>query len=133
GTVEAQKFLSCVYRLREKSGFDFGVNQVAEVLTGAETEKVRKWDHHDVSTYGIGKEHSQNEWKLIGRELVRLGYLKQLPEKFNVLQVSDEGWIALKQRQPIVMAKPIAVPKPDKLRAEKKYRTRSADLGGIDC
>src|SRR5437763_15676123 len=75
GTVEAQKFLSCVFRLREKSGFDFGVNQIAEVLSGAETEKVRKWDHHDVSTYGIGKEHSQNEWKLIGRELVRLGYL----------------------------------------------------------
>jgi ATP-dependent DNA helicase RecQ len=39
GTVEAQKFLSCVYRVREKSGFDFGLNQIAEVLTGAETEK----------------------------------------------------------------------------------------------
>ena len=132
-TVDAQKFLSCVYRLREKSGFDFGINQIAEVLTGAETEKVRKWDHHDVSTYGIGKEHSQNEWKLIGRELVRLGYLKQLPERFNVLQVSEEGWTALKKRQPIVVAKPIAAPKPDKLRAEKKYRTRDYGVGGIDC
>jgi superfamily II DNA helicase RecQ len=39
GTVEAQKFLSCVYRLREKSGIDFGVYQVAEVLTGAQSEK----------------------------------------------------------------------------------------------
>src|SRR5207253_7991797 len=77
GTIEAQKFLSCVYRLREKSGFDFGVNQIAEVLTGAETEKILKWDHQMVSTYGIGKEHSEAEWKLIGRELVRLGYLTQ--------------------------------------------------------
>src|SRR3989442_6986147 len=96
GTIEAQKFLSCVYRLREKSGFDFGVNQVAEVLTGAETEKVRKWDHQKVSTYGVGKERSRAEWILIGRELIRLGFLKQLSERFNVLQVSEKGWAALK-------------------------------------
>ena len=133
GTVEAQKFLSCVYRLREKSGIDFGVNQVAEVLTGALTEKVLKWDHQLVSTYGIGKEHRRAEWILIGRELVRLGYLRQLPEKFNVLQVTDEGRRALKQRAPIVMAKPITPPKPEKLAGEKKYRSRAAGVGGIDC
>ena len=133
GTLEAQKFLSCVYRLREKSGFDFGVNQVAEVLTGAETEKVLKWNHQTVSTFGVGKERSRNEWKLVGRELVRLGYVRQLVERFNVLQVTDEGRRALKQRQPIVMAKPIAAPKPEKLRAEKKYRTRDYGVGGIVC
>src|SRR5205823_7208929 len=48
GTIEAQKFLSCVYRLREKSRIDFGINQIAEVLTGADSEKVRKWDHQYV-------------------------------------------------------------------------------------
>ncbi len=133
GTLEAQKFLSCVYRLREKSGFDFGITQIAEVLTGAETEKVLKWDHQAVSTYGIGKEHTQAEWKLIGRELVRLGYLRQLAEKFNVLQVTDEGRLALKQRQPIVMAKPIAAPKPERVRSEKKHRTRDYGTGGIVC
>jgi len=133
GTVEAQKFLSCVYRLREKSGFDFGVNQVAEVLTGAETEKVLKWDHQLVSTYGIGKEHNRAEWILIGRELVRMGYVRQLPEKFNVLQVTDEGRRALKQREPVVMVKPISPPKPEKLAGEKKYRSRDYGVGGIDC
>ena len=50
-----------------------------------------------------------------------------------MLQVSEEGWTALKKRQPIVVAKPIAAPKPDKLRAEKKYRTRDYGVGGIDC
>ncbi len=135
GTVEAQKFLSCVFRVREKSGFDFGINQIAEVLTGAETEKITKWDHQTVSTYGIGKEHSQAEWKLIGRELVRLGYLSQLTERFNVLQVTDEGWRALKQRQQINLAKSIL--KPEKLRAEKHRvqgdRGRSQRPGEIDC
>jgi ATP-dependent DNA helicase RecQ len=133
GTVEAQKFLSCVYRLREKSGIDFGVNQVAEVLTGAQSEKVLKWDHHLVSTYGVGKEHARGEWILIGRELVRLGYVRQLPEKFNVLQVTDEGRRVLKERESIVLAKPITPPKVEKLAGEKKYRSRDQGVGGIIC
>lgn len=133
GTVEAQKFLSCVFRLREKTGFDFGLNQVAEVLTGAQTEKVLKWDHQLVSTYGIGKEHSRAEWILIGRELVRLGYVRQLPERFNVLQVTDEGGRALKEREPIVLAKPMTPPKPEKLAGEKKHRSRDSGVGGIAC
>ena len=45
GTLAAQKFLSCVYRIREKNGFGVGLNHVVEVLTGADTEKIRKWDH----------------------------------------------------------------------------------------
>jgi ATP-dependent DNA helicase RecQ len=125
GTLEAQKFLSCVYRLREKSRIDFGINQIAEVLTGAETEKVRKWEHQNVSTYGIGKDRSQQEWRLIGRELVRQGYLKQLPERFNVLQLSESGLTALKQRLPIHLVKPIVTPKGTKSREKAKREYRS--------
>ncbi|MEP6708038.1 MAG: RecQ family ATP-dependent DNA helicase, partial [Pyrinomonadaceae bacterium] len=111
GTLDAQKFLSCVFRIREKSGFDFGVNQIVEVLTGAETENVLKWHHQTVSTYGIGKDRSRDEWKVIGRELVRLGYLRQMAEKFNVLQLTDEGQTALKRRQSLLLTKPLARPK----------------------
>src|ERR1019366_8565885 len=42
GTLAAQKFLSCVYRIREKNGFSVGLNHIVEVLTGADTEKIRK-------------------------------------------------------------------------------------------
>ena len=122
--------------MREKSGFDFGVNQIAEVLTGAETEKITKWDHQIISTYGIGKEHSQAEWKLIGRELIRLGYLNQLAERFNVLQVTDEGWRALKQRQPIHLAKSVLLPKTQRLRTEKQRVQsygRGQPIGSIVC
>ena len=112
GTLAAQKFLSCIYRVRERSGFDFGINQIAEVLTGADTDSVRKWKHEKVSTYGIGKEHNRNEWKVIGRELVRLGYVRQVPEKFNVLQLTEEGRAVLKQRQAVMLTKPVATPEP---------------------
>src|SRR6266436_7497346 len=88
GTLAAQKFLSCIYRVRQQSGFDFGINQIAEVLTGAETENVRKWQHQKVSTYGIGQEHGRAEWKTIGRELIRLGLVRQTPDKFNVLSLT---------------------------------------------
>jgi ATP-dependent DNA helicase RecQ len=109
GTIAAQKFLSCVFRVREKSGFDFGINQIAEVLTGANTEGVRKWNHQTVSTYGIGQEHGRDEWKGIGRELVRLGYLRQIAEKFNVLTLTDEGRAVLRERKKVTLTKTVEV------------------------
>ena len=110
GTLAAQKFLSCVYRIREKNGFGVGLNHVVEVLTGADTEKIRKWDHAQLSTYGIGKEHSRPEWATIGRELIRLGFLRQTTEKFSVLEITNEGRAALKERRKVTLTRPVAAP-----------------------
>jgi ATP-dependent DNA helicase RecQ len=110
GTVAAQKFLSCVYRIREKTRFGVGLNHVIEVLTGADTEKVRKWNHEQLSTYGIGKEHGRPEWAAIGRELIRLGHLRQTSEKFSVLELTDAGLAALKQRRKVTLTKPVTAP-----------------------
>ena len=118
GTLAAQKFLSCIYRVRQHNGFEFGINQIAEVLTGAETEAIRKWGHQSLSTYGIGREHSRPEWKAMGRELIRLGLVRQAPaEKFNVLGLTDEGLAVLKQRKPVRLTRPVAVPEPKAHRA----------------
>jgi ATP-dependent DNA helicase RecQ len=143
GTLAGQKFLSCVFRVREKSGFDFGINQIVEVLAGAETENILKWNHQTVSTYGIGKEFSRVEWRTIGRELVRLGYLRQVAEKFNVLQLTDQGQAALRERQSILLTKPVTVTKPALPRAGeiscdealferlRRLRKRLADERGV--
>lgn len=117
GTLAAQKFLSCVYRIREKSGFGVGVQHVVEVLCGADTEKVRKFGHEALSTYGIGKEHDRAEWAAVGRELVRRGFLFQNPDKFNIIELTDEGRGALKARQKITLTKPVSAPEPAKHRA----------------
>ena len=117
GTLAAQKFLSCVYRIREKSGFGVGIQHVVEVLCGADTEKVRKFGHHTLSTYNIGGEHTRAEWGAIGRELVRLGLLFQNPEKFNIVELTDAGRAALKSRQKITLTKPVAPTEPAKHRA----------------
>jgi ATP-dependent DNA helicase RecQ len=122
GTLAAQKFLSCVYRIREKNGFGVGLNHVVEVLTGADTEKIRKWNHEKLSTFGIGKEHSRPEWAAIGRELIRLGFLRQTAEKFSVLEITNEGRAALKERKKITLTKPAVAPE-----------TKTHHVGEITC
>ena len=110
GTLAAQKFLSCVFRIREKGGFGVGLNHVVEVLTGADTEKIRKWDHAGLSTYGIGKEYNRSEWAAIGRELVRLGLLRQTTEKFSTLELTNAGAAILKSRAKVTLTKPVTAP-----------------------
>jgi len=110
GTVAAQKFLSCIYRIREKSGFAVGLNHVIEVLTGADTEKIRRWEHDKISTYNIGREHTRPEWAAIGRELVRLGFVRQTTDKFTVLELSAEGRAVLTQRKSVTLTKPVTAP-----------------------
>jgi ATP-dependent DNA helicase RecQ len=117
GTLAAQKFLSCVYRIRENTRFGVGLNHVIEVLTGADTEKIRKWNHEQLSTYGIGGEHSRPEWAAIGRELIRLGHLRQTSGKFSVLELTHDGLAALKQRRKVTLTKPVTAPEPKTHRA----------------
>jgi len=110
GTVAAQKLLSCVFRIRQHSHFDVGLNHVVEVLTGADTDRIRRWRHNALSTYGIGREHGRNEWQAIGRELTRLGYLRQAPGKFSTLELTPEGLAALRERKPITLTQPMTAP-----------------------
>jgi len=117
GTLAAQKFMSCVYRIREKGNFGVGILHVVEVLCGADTEKIRKFGHQSLSTYGIGGEHTRAEWGAVGRELVRLGLLFQNAEKFNIVELTEAGRAALKSRQQITLTKPVASTQPEQHRA----------------
>ena len=51
------------------------MNHLIEILTGADTEKIRRWGHDQLSTYGIGGDLPRHHWAAIGRELQRLGYV----------------------------------------------------------
>jgi len=71
-TEAARKALSCVYR----TGQRFGASHVIEVLRGADTEKVRQFRHHELSTYGIGTDLDTNAWRSVFRQLVVAGLLE---------------------------------------------------------
>jgi len=66
GTVATQKALSCVYRTEER----FGASYIIDVLLGSNTERITNFGHDKISTFGIGKEYSKNQWKSIFRQLV---------------------------------------------------------------
>jgi len=112
GTIATQKFLSCVLRVQQKSGFAFGLNHIVEVLTGADTEMIRQRGHDELTTYGIGKEVSRKAWQAIGRELLRLGFLEVAPGKFATVQVTPSGREALRSRRQITLTKHLEKPEP---------------------
>ena len=125
GTLAAQKLLSCVYRIRQKSGFGVGAGHLAEVLTGANTEKIRRWGHETLSTYAVGKEHNRAEWMAIARELVRLGHLSQSAEKFATLEVTPEGRAVLTERRAVQLTRPVVAP--------ERARVARPRAGEIEC
>ncbi|MGH7997405.1 MAG: DNA helicase RecQ [Opitutaceae bacterium] len=111
GTLDAQKFLSCVYRIRRAGGFAVGANHVAEVLTGADSDKIRRWGHDRLTTYGIGRDRPRAEWLATGRELLRLGFLAVKDGEYAVLELTAEGLAVLTERRPVPLPKPLAGPK----------------------
>jgi ATP-dependent DNA helicase RecQ len=108
GTLAAQKLLSCVLRVQQRSLFSVGLMHVVDVLRGADNEKIRRLGHTDLSTYGIGKEHSRAEWAVIGRELLRLGLLRLSDEKLSVLDVTAAGRETLTRRATVLLTRPMA-------------------------
>ena len=125
GTLQAQKLMSCVYRIREKSGFAVGLAHVVEVLTGAATEKVRRWAHDQLSTYGIGKDTSRAQWRAIGRELMRQGLLAQSEGEFATVLVTQAGMEALTKRSSVELTKSLVPDQAD--RPERRSRERARD------
>jgi len=100
-TVEAQKALSCVYRVKQK----FGLTHVIDILRGADTERIRNWYHHELSTYGIGKEHNQVEWATIFRQLIHKGYLEQDIANYSVLKLTEKARPLLRGEEKLQLAK----------------------------
>ena len=71
GTDAARKALSCVYRTDQR----FGVGHLINVLRGKTSDKITQFNHHKVSTFGIGQDLSDGQWRSVFRQLVARGYL----------------------------------------------------------
>ncbi|WP_231756976.1 DNA helicase RecQ [Microbulbifer elongatus] len=93
----SRKLMSCIYR----TGQRFGAAHVIDVLRGADTEKIRQFNHNQVSTYGIGSDLSANEWRAVVRQLVVRGYLQVNAEAFNALQLTEQCRPVLRGEEPV--------------------------------
>jgi ATP-dependent DNA helicase RecQ len=101
GTVAAQKALSCAYRTEQR----FGVGYLIDVLLGKEDERIQRFGHDKISTFGIGKEYAQNEWQSIFRQLVALNLLTVDGSEFGGLKMTAQGQAFLKQRESLRLRK----------------------------
>jgi ATP-dependent DNA helicase RecQ len=75
GTVPAQKLLSTVWRLQHERNQRFGVGQSVDILLGRTTDKITQWRHESLSTFGIGIELKESEWRGVARQLLAQGLL----------------------------------------------------------
>ena len=91
-TVDAQKLLSCVRRTGER----FGVVHVIDVLRGQTNDKVQRFGHDGLSTFGIGAEHDAIAWRSIARQLVAQGLLRVDVEAHGSLRLTPASWDVLK-------------------------------------
>jgi len=95
-TIYAQKFLSCIKRADEK----FGAGHIADILLGSKNEKILRWDHDKLSTYGIGTDLTKKQWMHIARQLLTMGFLKQEGE-YHTLSLTPRALEALRNRESI--------------------------------
>jgi ATP-dependent DNA helicase RecQ len=102
-TIAAQKMLSCIYRMRARDGGSFGVTHVIDVLLGNYNEKIERWGHQNLSTYGIGGELGRTAWRHLADELLRLGLIAADAARFNTLALTPAGRRALGERSPIAI------------------------------
>jgi ATP-dependent DNA helicase RecQ len=90
-TEDARRFLACLDEIVSGSMFSVGITHVADVLVGSTSAKVQRFGHEKLKTYGSGKLRSKVEWAHVGKELVRLGYLRQTQDGMPVLSITDSG------------------------------------------
>ena len=116
GTVPAQKLMSCIVR----TGQRFGAGHVIDVLRGKDTAKVRQHRHERLSTYGIGEDLADNQWRSVLRQLVAGGYVRSDPARYNALTLTPisrpllRGEVTLTLREETKITKRARAPAKDR-------------------
>ena len=91
-TEQAQKILSTIYR----TGQRFGFMHLLDILQGRSTEKTGKFNHHELSTFGIGKEFSSNQWRSVLRQLLVQGFVFVDQQQYGAIKLKEKSRTLLK-------------------------------------
>lgn len=97
GKIAAQKALSTVYRTEQR----FGVGYLVDVLLGSDDQRIKNFNHDQLSVYGIGKEFTKQEWQTIFRQLVAMNFLKTDIAGHGGLSITKEGHQFLRSKATI--------------------------------
>jgi ATP-dependent DNA helicase RecQ len=121
-TTEAQKFLSCILRVKQTGHPPVGIRHLCDILTGSRAEKVLTKRHDQLSTYGIGKEHSAAKWAEIARQLARRNLIAIDTGTYPTITLTADGMTLLRERRPVSLTRLMAVEK-----------TSAPRAGDIEC
>jgi ATP-dependent DNA helicase RecQ len=105
GLVDAQKALSCIYRVGQR----FGMGYVVEVLRGANNQRIRDLGHDKLKIYGEGREHTTEHWVSVIRQLIHLGVVTQNIAQHSALQLTEAARPYLRAEVPLMLAVPRVV------------------------
>ena len=119
-TQAVQMALSCVYR----TGQRFGVLHLIDVLLGKSTPKVEQFQHHQLSTFGIGKALSQQQWSSVYRQLVAGGYLESDIEAYGGLKLAEAARAVLKGESDVWLRRDAEVVSARVSKAERGARAK---------
>jgi ATP-dependent DNA helicase RecQ len=114
-TVPAQKALSCVHR----TGQRFGVNYLIDVLLGKDDDRIKRFGHNQLSTFGIGAELDNNEWRGVFRQLIVRGLLAVDIEGHGGLHLTDLSRPVLRGEERLMLRRDV---KPEKTKKTKTPR-----------
>jgi len=102
-TEAAQKLLSTIYRCRQASGMGFAASHLIDVLRGRRTDKTARHGHEQLSTFGIGADWSEADWRLLLRQLVAQRLVEVDAAHFNVLHLTAASRAVLKGTQRVLL------------------------------
>jgi len=128
GTEAARKALSCIYRFHQNGGQRFGVGHLLDVLRGKETDKVKQYGHQHLSTWAIGADLSEQQWRAVLRQLVALGHVVAEGE-YNTLALSETARAVLKGEVQLLLRVPTVAPKKGKLSRTARPTTQKGGKG----
>jgi len=123
GTEASRKALSTIYR----SGQLFGTNYIIDILLGKSTERIIKNAHNKLSTFGIGSELQEHDWRQLLRQLIAQGYINVDVEGHGSLRLAEKCRPLLRGEDTLKMHKPREEPSPASSK-EKKAKTKTKDL-----
>ena len=95
-TIAARKMLSCIYRVQQASGISFGAGHIMDILRGKVTDKVNQYAHDKLSTFGIGAELAETQWRGVLRQLIANNMVRVDSEAFSTLQLLPDARAVLR-------------------------------------
>ena len=124
-TVPAQKALSAVYR----SGQRFGSGHVIDILRGEETERVRSLGHHQLSTFGVGADMDEKQWRSVFRQLLAAGLLEADAEGYGTLRLTAASRGVLSGGESVKLREDARPERAARRRRDSKLVTGGGSLG----